>query len=52
MMIILILAAAFVVGLTLTSVYSAMVLAHRTDEIVSGVCDESPFGSTLRPGHA
>jgi ABC-type uncharacterized transport system permease subunit len=47
---ILILAAALLVGLTLASVYSALVLAHRTDEIVSGVCDDSPFGPNLRPG--
>jgi hypothetical protein len=42
-------AAGFVAVMTLVSVYSALVLAHRTDEIVANICDDTTMGL---PGHA
>ena len=52
MLMILLTTAGFLAALTVVAVYSALVLAHRTDELVAGMCDDSQFGAGPIPGHA
>jgi hypothetical protein len=44
-------AAGFLLVLTLAAVYSAFVLAHRTDDLVAGMGEESGAGSRQALGH-